>query len=58
MILSLCLVIECVELEEWFGYEFVGKLLRREGICFKLMRKELLQKDSMMSVEKCKEKPI
>ena len=51
-----CLVKECVELEEWFGCEFVGKLLRREGNCFKLMRKELVQKDRMMSVEKCKEK--
>jgi len=49
-------VIERVELEEWFGCEFVGKLLLREGNCFKLMRKELLQKDCMMSVEKCKEK--
>ena len=53
---SVCLVKECVELEEWFGCEFVGKLLRREGNCFKLMRKELVQKDHMMSVEKCKEK--
>ena len=31
----------------------MGKLLRREGICFKLMRKE---KDRMISVKKCKEK--
>ena len=48
---SVCLVKECVELEEWFGCEFVRKLLWREGICFKL-----LQKDRMMSVKKCKEK--
>ena len=40
---SVCLVKECVE---------------REGICFKLMRKELLQKDRMMSVKKCKEKAM
>ena len=30
-----------MELEEWFGCEFVGKLLQREGICFKLRRKVL-----------------
>ena len=29
---SLCLVKECVELEEWFGCELVGKLLQKEGI--------------------------
>ena len=30
--------------------------MRREVICFKLMKKELLQKDHMMLVKKCKEK--
>ncbi len=45
-----------MELVEWFGCEFVGKLLRREDFCFKLMRNQLLQKDHMMSVKKCKEK--
>ena len=56
ILISVYLVKECVELEEWFSCEFVGKLLWREGICVKLMRKELLQKDRMMSVKKCKEK--
>ena len=56
ILISVYLVKECVELEEWFSCEFVGKLLWREGICVKLMRKELLQKDHMMSVKKCKEK--
>ncbi len=48
---SVCLVKECVELEEWFGCEFVGKLLRREGTY--LFQVELLH---IMSVMKCKEK--
>ena len=58
MIFSLCVWLKSVW--NWkngtYGCEFVGKFLQREGICFKLMRKELLQKDCMISVEKCKEK--
>lgn len=56
---SLCLAKECVALEECLVVSCGKvKLLQREYICSKVMKKELLQKDCAMNVEKCKEKPL
>ena len=48
---SLCLVKECVELEEMFGCVVVQKLLEVES-----MKKVIMQKDRNMSIQKCKDK--
>ena len=55
MILSLCVWLKSVW--SWKNGEFLGKLLQKEDISLKSMKKELLQNDRMLSVENARTEP-
>ena len=53
---SLCLVKECVELEEMFGCVVVDKLLQGDDVDIRYVKKDISQKDRNMSIQKFKDK--